>query len=127
VDVTQRNMRRFIVRDVDTQDTRHGRNAPLTLTLFMAWIAADHVELPMTPHELAVFANTLHAGSYFHSPLPCRFLWRNNRGNYYCSSTSGANKREKAQNEEPDDPGSPTVSARRDAALPGNAIAPGAA
>jgi len=42
----------------------------LSLTLFVPGIAANHVQAPMSPHQFAVFANALHAGSNLHRPLP---------------------------------------------------------
>jgi hypothetical protein len=40
--------------------------APLALSLLMARVAANHVQLSVPPYELAVFANALHAGSNLH-------------------------------------------------------------
>jgi hypothetical protein len=41
-----------------------------TLTLLVARIAANDVQLPVAAHELAVLANSLHAGSNLHRRLP---------------------------------------------------------
>src|SRR5207245_4249174 len=43
----------------------------LTLTLLVTRIAADDVESPSSPDELAVFTNTFHASSYLHNPPSC--------------------------------------------------------
>jgi hypothetical protein len=38
----------------------------LTLPLLVARIAADHIHRPLTAHNLAVFTNSLDAGTDFH-------------------------------------------------------------
>lgn len=38
----------------------------LALTLLMAWVGADNVDLAPTADDLTVFANSLHTGADFH-------------------------------------------------------------
>ena len=79
VDVPQRDHRPLVVRDVDTENTRHpsdlrggrlavesgGRSA---LPLLVAGVLADHVHLAPAADDLAVLADALHARSDLHRP-----------------------------------------------------------
>src|SRR6516164_3682144 len=60
VDVPQRNVRRLVVGQVNTQDTRHGRSPRSALTLFVAWIGANHQQLAVPPHQLAVLTDAFY-------------------------------------------------------------------
>jgi hypothetical protein len=60
VQIAQRNVRRFVRRDIHAENTRH-RAAPLTLALLVARIRADHQKFAVAAHELTVLANPLYA------------------------------------------------------------------
>src|SRR6185437_7699590 len=70
VDVTQRYVRRFVVGQVNTQDTRHGESPRLALALFVSWIAANHEKLAVPAHELAILTDAFHTRPNLHRQLP---------------------------------------------------------
>ena len=54
----------------------------LALSLFMAGIAAHHVDNALAAYHFAVFANPLHAGTDFHLDLPSFANWRGKAPQY---------------------------------------------
>ena len=57
VQIAQRDVRGLIWRNVDTHNTGHA-NSPLTLSLLVARVCADHIYFAMSPYDLALIANT---------------------------------------------------------------------
>src|SRR4051794_37918033 len=75
VNVPQRDVRRLVVGQIDTEDTRHGGSPGLALALLVTRVAADHVQLALPPYQLAVFTDPLDTGANFHDCLPSP-VWR---------------------------------------------------
>src|SRR5262249_41355545 len=81
-DVAQGNVGRFVVGEIDTQNTRHGGVCSLSaLALLVARVAADDQQLPVPADQLAVFADPLHTRSNLHvrqtpSRGDARYAWK---------------------------------------------------
>lgn len=57
VQIAQRDVRGLIWRNVNTHNTGHA-NSPLTLSLLVARVCADHIYFAMSPYDLALIADT---------------------------------------------------------------------
>src|SRR5207249_1093575 len=67
VDVAQRDVRRLVVGEVHTQDTRHARALlALPLTLLVTRVSANDVQPAVAADQLAVLTNTFDTGANFH-------------------------------------------------------------
>jgi hypothetical protein len=60
----QRTVRTGQLKQLPIKRTNSSRE--LTLPLLVARVAADHVHRPLTAHNLAIFTNSLDAGTDFH-------------------------------------------------------------
>ena len=67
IDVSQTNFHALLARKVDTKNTSQCRSLPLTLTLLVAGVLADHVNLAMASDDLALIAHSLDRRTYLHN------------------------------------------------------------
>ncbi len=69
VNITEGDVSRFVVGDVNAQDTGHVRCPRLPLSLLVPRVRADDEEFSVPAYQFAVLADTLYAGPHLHRGL----------------------------------------------------------